>query len=90
MDSIIGLVSPKWARPSATYILKHRSRYYKVILESILNSLDLEIFQAIDSDQLGLNDIGQVKIKAQSPNGAVDTYENSRLWETVLHLLDSY
>ncbi|SMF78086.1 sulfate adenylyltransferase subunit 1 [Pseudobacteriovorax antillogorgiicola] len=66
------------AQEGRTYLLKHRSRYFKVRLSKLLSKLNLSTLQTQATRGLSLNDIGQCVIESQATIGA-SSYESSRL-----------
>ena len=71
------------AKKSQTYLLKHRSRYYRVVLDSVIHRLNLESLDPEASQNLKMNDVGKVLIKSQT-NLAAERYHSSRLMGSFL------
>ena len=64
-------------RAGATYLLKHTSQTVRAHVAEIRSRIDVEHLQERGTDQLALNDIGQVVIETSRPLLA-DTYRESR------------
>jgi sulfate adenylyltransferase large subunit len=65
------------ARPGARYLLKHTTRTARARLEAIEHRLDVTTLRREDSDELGLNAIGRVRLRLGEPVMA-DPYAASR------------
>ena len=65
-------------RPGARYVLKHTSRTVTAVVDSIEDLVDTHTLERIDAPgELGLNDIGRVRLRTSAPL-AYDPYASNR------------
>jgi bifunctional enzyme CysN/CysC len=65
------------ARVGARYLLKHTTRRVRANITEISARVDMASFEAAPTDELGLNDIGRVKLRTAAPILA-DSYAANR------------
>ncbi len=71
-------MSPELLRPGGRYMLKHTSRTVTAKVDSIDDLLDTHTLERIDAPtELGLNDIGRVRLRTSAPL-AYDPYAANR------------
>jgi sulfate adenylyltransferase subunit 1 (EFTu-like GTPase family) len=65
-------------RPGSRYLLKHTSRTVTAIVEGIEDQLDTHSLERVGAPtELGLNDIGKVRLRTSAPL-AFDPYSRNR------------
>jgi sulfate adenylyltransferase subunit 1 len=68
---------PEALRPGARLLLRHTTRQVLAIVDSIESRLDVASLTRTDADELGLNDIGTIRLRTAEPV-MVDPYEVNR------------
>jgi sulfate adenylyltransferase subunit 1 (EFTu-like GTPase family) len=63
--------------PRGRYALKHTTRTVKAVVEGIDHRVDVHTLAPEDADELGLNDIGRVRLRLSAPL-VVDPYSRNR------------
>jgi sulfate adenylyltransferase subunit 1 len=63
--------------PRGKYAIKHTTRSARAIIESIEHRMDINTLEHVKADQLGLNEIGRVRLRCSSPL-VVDPYSRNR------------
>ncbi len=64
-------------RPGGRYTVKHTTRGARAVVEAIEHRVDVHTLEPGPADQLGLNDIGRVRLRTSSPLVA-DPYARNR------------
>jgi sulfate adenylyltransferase subunit 1 len=63
--------------PRGKYAIKHTTRSARAIIEEIDHRVDINTLEHLKSDQLGLNEIGRVRLRCSAPL-VVDPYSRNR------------
>jgi bifunctional enzyme CysN/CysC len=78
LDAMICWMSDKPLSPKGRYALKHTTRWTRAIVTDVLYRLDVNTgHRQEDAQQLGLNDLGRVKLRTTSPV-IYDPYRRNR------------
>ncbi|MBA3811851.1 MAG: sulfate adenylyltransferase subunit CysN, partial [Caulobacteraceae bacterium] len=77
LDAMICWMTDKPLAPGGRYALKHTTRWTRAIVDSIAFGLDVNTGEHRDVDQLGLNDLGRVRLRTTTPV-IVDPYSHNR------------
>jgi sulfate adenylyltransferase subunit 1 (EFTu-like GTPase family) len=59
------------------YVIKHTTRSARAIVEEIEHRIDINSLEHVKADQLGLNEIGRVRLRCSAPL-VVDPYSRNR------------
>jgi sulfate adenylyltransferase large subunit len=70
-------MSERPVRPGARLAIKHTTRWARAVLETIESKLDVHTLDDVPADDLGLNDLGRVRLRLSAPL-AVDPYASNR------------
>jgi sulfate adenylyltransferase subunit 1 (EFTu-like GTPase family) len=63
--------------PRGKYAIKHTTRSARAIIEEIDHRIDINTLEHVKADQLGLNEIGRVRLRCSAPL-VVDPYSRNR------------
>jgi sulfate adenylyltransferase subunit 1 (EFTu-like GTPase family) len=63
--------------PRGKYAIKHTTRSARAIIEAIEHRVDINTLEHVKAEQLGLNEIGRVRLRCSSPL-VVDPYWRNR------------
>ncbi len=64
-------------RPRSRYTIKHTTRTARAVVEEIEHHVDIHSLEPVDAAELGLNDIGRVRLRLSEPLVA-DPYSRNR------------
>jgi bifunctional enzyme CysN/CysC len=64
-------------QPGARYVIKHTTRTVRAAVEQLQYRVDVNTLEHLPSEQLGLNEIGRVRLRASAPL-MLDTYARNR------------
>ena len=77
LDTTICWMSEQPMREGARYAIKHTSRSARVVIDELEHRVDVNQLGHEDASELGLNEIGRVKLRASAPL-VVDPYSRNR------------
>jgi bifunctional enzyme CysN/CysC len=77
LDAMICWMTDKPLAPGGRYALKHTTRWTRAIVESITFGLDVNTGEQRPASQLGLNDLGRVRLRTTTPV-IFDPYSRNR------------
>ncbi|HEY8719507.1 sulfate adenylyltransferase subunit 1 [Pengzhenrongella sp.] len=78
LQATIAWLSDRELRPGTRVLVKHTTRTVQAVVKDIVGRLDLDSAEIVPADSLGLNDIGQVRLKLASPVAAEDYVVSQR------------
>ena len=78
LTATIAWLSDRELRPGTRVLVKHTTRTVQAVVRDIVGRLDLDTAEIVPADSLGLNDIGQVRLKLASPVAAEDYVVSQR------------
>jgi len=67
LDAMICWMTDKPLAPRGRYALKHTTRWTRAIVDEVSYRLDVNTGETDPADQLGLNDLGRVKLRTTTP-----------------------
>ena len=77
LDAMICWMSDSPLQPRGRYTIKHTSRSARAIVEQIEHRVDINTLEHVSASQLGLNEIGRVRLRCSAPL-VVDPYTRNR------------
>jgi sulfate adenylyltransferase large subunit len=77
LDAVVCWMSAKPLTPGGRYALKHTTRSVRAVVEELEYRVDVNSLEHLPADELGLNEIGRVKLRASAPV-MVDRYRRNR------------
>ena len=78
LDIMVCWMNKKKLRPGTKYVVRHTTKETKCIVKEITYKLDVNTLHRIqDANELGLNDIGRIKLRAAQPL-FFDSYRKNR------------
>jgi sulfate adenylyltransferase large subunit len=78
LDAMICWMSDKPLQPRGRYALKHTTRWSRAVVSDVLYKIDVDTGHRIEAPpQLGLNDLGRIRLRATSPI-LFDDYKQNR------------
>ncbi|HEY1714120.1 MAG TPA: sulfate adenylyltransferase subunit CysN [Solirubrobacteraceae bacterium] len=77
LDAHICWMSDQPLTPRGKYAIKHTTRSARAIIEAIEHRVDINTLEHVKAEQLGLNEIGRVRLRCSSPL-VVDPYWRNR------------
>jgi len=78
LDSMVCWMSPRPLQPGGRYALKHTTRSVRAVVEELEYQVDVNSLEHSPAQQLGLNEIGRVKLRLSAPV-MVDRYRRNRI-----------
>jgi bifunctional enzyme CysN/CysC/sulfate adenylyltransferase subunit 1 len=76
-DATLVWMAEKPLQPERSYLLKHTTRSVTARVEEVRSRIDLESLQEVRAETLGLNEIGQVRVRCVRPI-VVEAYARNR------------
>lgn len=84
IDIMICWMNEKPIRPNGKYIIKHTTREAKCIVKEILYKTNINTLHRMEDDkQIGLNDIGRIRLRTTTPF-FFDSYKENRYTGSVI------
>jgi sulfate adenylyltransferase large subunit len=77
LEAHICWMSDQPLAPRGKYVIKHTTRSARAIIEAIEYRVDINTLEHVTADQLGLNEIGRVRLRCSAPL-VVDPYSRNR------------
>ena len=77
LEAHICWMSDKPLEPRSRYTLKHTTRTARAVVEEIQHRVDINTLEHGPASQLGLNEIGRVRLRCSAPL-VVDPYSRNR------------
>ncbi len=77
LDAHICWMSEQPLAPRGKYVIKHTTRSARAVVEAIEHRIDINTLDHVKADQLGLNEIGRVRLRCSAPL-VVDPYSRNR------------
>jgi sulfate adenylyltransferase large subunit len=77
LEAHICWMSDQPLAPRGKYVIKHTTRSARAIIEAIEYRVDINTLEHVKADQLGLNEIGRVRLRCSAPL-VVDPYSRNR------------
>jgi sulfate adenylyltransferase subunit 1 (EFTu-like GTPase family) len=77
LDAMICWMTDKPLAPRGRYALKHTTRWTRAIVDEVSYRVDVNTGETGPADQLGLNDLGRVKLRTTTPV-IFDAYARNR------------
>jgi sulfate adenylyltransferase large subunit len=77
LEAMICWMSEQPLQPRGRYSIKHTTRTARAIVEEIEHRIDINTLEHVPATQLGLNEIGRVRLRCSSPL-VVDPYSRNR------------
>jgi sulfate adenylyltransferase subunit 1 (EFTu-like GTPase family) len=77
LEAHICWMSEQPLAPRGKYAIKHTTRSARVVVEQIEHRIDINSLDHVKADQLNLNEIGRVHLRASAPL-VVDPYSRNR------------
>jgi sulfate adenylyltransferase subunit 1 len=77
LEAHICWMSEQPMTPRGKYAIKHTTRAARAIIEQIEHRIDINTLEHVKADQLGLNEIGRVRLRCSAPL-VVDSYARNR------------
>jgi sulfate adenylyltransferase large subunit len=77
LEAHICWMSEQPMAPRGKYTIKHTTRSARAIIEAIDHRVDINTLEHVKADQLGLNEIGRVRLRCSAPL-VVDPYSRNR------------
>ena len=77
LDAVVCWMSDQPLQPRSRYTIKHTTRTARAIIEQIEYRVDVNTLDHVPASQLGLNEIGRVRLRCSSPL-VVDPYSRNR------------
>ena len=67
LHATIAWLSDRTLLPGTRVLLKHTTRTVQAVVRDVVGRLDLDTAEIVPAEQLGLNDLGQVRLRLASP-----------------------
>jgi sulfate adenylyltransferase large subunit len=83
LEAHICWMSEQPMTPRGKYAIKHTTRSARAIIEEIEHRVDINTLEHVKADQLGLNEIGRVRLRCSAPL-VVDPYSRNRTTGSVI------
>ncbi len=77
LDAMVCWMADAPMSPRGRYVLKHTTRTARVIVDELEHRIDVNTLEHEPASQLGLNEIGRVRLRCSSPL-IVDPYSRNR------------
>ncbi len=77
LEALVCWMSDQPLQPRGRYAIKHTTRTARAVVEQIEHRIDVNDLEHVAANQLGLNEIGRVKLRCSSPL-VVDPYARNR------------
>jgi sulfate adenylyltransferase large subunit len=77
LEALVCWMSEKPLQPRSRYAIKHTTRTARAVVEQIEHRVDVNDLEHVSASQLGLNEIGRVKLRCSS-RLVVDPYARNR------------
>ncbi|QTE29943.1 sulfate adenylyltransferase subunit 1 [Pengzhenrongella sicca] len=79
LDATVCWLSDRALLPGTRVLLKHTTRTVTAVVRDVVGRLDLDSAEIVPADQLGLNDIGQVRLRLAAPVAAQEYVASRRM-----------
>jgi sulfate adenylyltransferase subunit 1 (EFTu-like GTPase family) len=76
-DAMVCWMSEAPLRPDSRYVIKHTTRSARAVVAELQHRVDINTLEHVPADQLGLNEIGRVRLRASAPL-MLDSYARNR------------
>ena len=77
LEAMICWMSEAPLQPRGRYAIKHTTRTARAVVEEIEHRVDINTLDHVPATELGLNEIGRVRLRCSSPL-VVDPYSRNR------------
>jgi sulfate adenylyltransferase large subunit len=77
LEAMVCWMSEEPMRPDGRYAIKHTTRNARAVIKELEHRVDINTLEHVKADQLGLNEIGRVRIRCSAPL-IVDPYSLNR------------
>jgi sulfate adenylyltransferase large subunit len=77
LEAMVCWMSDQPMQPSGRYTIKHTTRTARAIVDELEHRVDINTLEHVPAQQLGLNEIGRVRLRCSSPL-VVDPYARNR------------
>jgi sulfate adenylyltransferase large subunit len=77
LEAHVCWMSEKPLQPRGKYVIKHTTRTARAVVEDIEHRVDVNTLEHVPAAELGLNEIGRVRLRCSSPL-VVDAYSRNR------------
>jgi sulfate adenylyltransferase large subunit len=77
LEAIVCWMSEQPLQPRGRYAIKHTTRTVRAVIEEVEYRVDVNTLEHLDANQLGLNEIGRVRLRCSAPL-MVDPYARNR------------
>jgi sulfate adenylyltransferase subunit 1 (EFTu-like GTPase family) len=76
-EAMVCWMSERPLLPEARYVIKHTTRSVRAVVADLEHRVDVNTLEHVPADQLGLNEIGRVRLRASAPL-MLDSYARNR------------
>jgi sulfate adenylyltransferase large subunit len=77
LEAMVCWMSEEPMRPRGRYAIKHTTRTARAVVDELEHRVDINTLEHLKADQLGLNEIGRVRLRCSAPL-VVDPYSLNR------------
>jgi sulfate adenylyltransferase large subunit len=77
LEAMVCWMSEAPMRPDGRYAIKHTTRTARAVIKELEHRIDINTLEHVKADQLGLNEIGRVRLRCSAPL-IVDPYSLNR------------
>ncbi len=77
LEAMVCWMTDKPLRTGARYVIKHTTRSARAVVADLEHRVDVNTLEHVPADQLGLNDIGRVRLRSSAPL-MLDSYARNR------------
>ncbi len=77
LEAMVCWMSERPLIPGARYVIKHTSRTARAVVDELEHRVDVNTLEHVPTDQLGLNEIGRVRLRSSAPL-MLDSYARNR------------
>jgi sulfate adenylyltransferase subunit 1 (EFTu-like GTPase family) len=77
LDAMVCWMTDKPLRTGSRYVIKHTTRSARAVVAELEHRIDVNSLEHVPTDQLGLNDIGRVRLRSSAPL-MLDSYARNR------------
>lgn len=77
LEAMVCWMSDQPMQPRGRYTIKHTTRTARAIVDELEHRVDINTLEHVPAQQLGLNEIGRVRLRCSSPL-VVDPYARNR------------
>jgi sulfate adenylyltransferase large subunit len=77
LEAMVCWMGEQPLRPGGRYAIKHTSRTARAVVEELEHRVDVNTLRSAPADELGLNEIGRVRLRTSSPL-LLDRYSRNR------------